>query len=246
MAEALGRQFVNYRFLTLDPAWRHLPAEDRAAAKLEFAARLETFRHEARVFSYSTVGTRGDCDMMLWCIGDSPETFQRLHAALHGTRLGAYLSSPHSYLAMTRKSEYIDHHAHPGQDGLRLRIRPSEMRYLFVYPFVKTREWYLLPPEKRQALMDEHIRVGHEYPSVKLNTTYSFGLDDQEFVVAFETNQPGDFLDLVMALRKTDSSLYTLRDTPIFTCIRRPLAEALDLLDGAGIAQPAPLPQAVS
>lgn len=246
MAEPLGRQFVNYRFLQLDPRWRHLPADARAAAKQEFAAMLESFRHEARVFSYSTVGTRGDCDMMLWCIGDSPETFQRLHSALHGTALGMYLSAPYSYLAMTRKSEYIDAHAHPGQDGLRLRIRPSEMRYLFVYPFVKTREWYLLPAETRQLAMDEHIRVGHEYPSVKLNTTYSFGIDDQEFVVAFETNQPGDFLDLVMALRKTDSSLYTLRDVPIFTCIRRPVAEALDLLDGTGVAKPAAIPQSVS
>lgn len=246
MAEPLGRQYVNYRFLKVDHAWRHLPIDVRAAAKIEFATILESFRHEARVFSYSTVGTRGDCDLMLWCIGDSPETFQRLHSALQGTALGIYLSAPYSYLAMTRKSEYVDKHTHPGQEGLRLRIRPSEMRYLFVYPFVKSREWYLLPPEARQASMDEHIRVGHEYPSVKLNTTYSFGLDDQDFVVAFETNQPGDFLDLVMALRKTDSSRHTVRDVPIFTCIRRPVTEVLDLLDGTGVATPSPLPQAVA
>lgn len=246
MADTLGRQFVNYRFLKVDLAWRHLAESDRAAAKLEYAQVLESFRHEARVFSYSTVGTRGDCDMMLWCISDSPETFQRLHAALHGTTLGKYLTAPYSYLAMTRKSEYIDNHAHPGQDGLRLRIRPSEMRYLFVYPFVKTRDWYLLSREDRQTMMDEHIRVGHEYPSVKLNTTYSFGLDDQDFVVAFETNQPGDFLDLVMALRNTAASVHTVRDVPIFTCIRRPVAEVLDLLDGTGCAKPAPLPETVA
>ena len=90
---------------------------------------------------------------------------------------------------------------------------------MFVYPFVKTRDWYQLPQGERQAMMDEHIRVGRKYPSVKLNTTYSYGLDDQEFVVSFETDEPADFLDLVMELRETKTSVYTLRDTPIFTCI---------------------------
>ena len=114
------------------------------------------------------------------------------------------------------------------------------MRYLFVYPFLKTREWYLLDAARRQEMMDVHIKVGHAFPSVKLNTTYSFGLDDQEFVVAFETNEPGDFLDLVMELRKTEGSIFTLRDTPIFTCIRHTLPECLDLLDGAIAAAAAP------
>jgi chlorite dismutase len=88
----------------------------------------------------------------------------------------------------------------------------------------------LLPLEERQALMDGHIRIGNKYPSVKLNTTYSFGLDDQEFVVAFETDEPKDFLDLVMELRETESSKYTLRDTPIFTCVQMPVAKILEQL----------------
>ncbi|MBI4355461.1 MAG: chlorite dismutase family protein, partial [Candidatus Omnitrophica bacterium] len=80
------------------------------------------------------------------------------------------------------------------------------------------------------AAMDEHIKTGNKYPSVRLHTTYSFGLDDQEFVVAFETDAPQDFLDLVMELREAQASRFTLRDTPIFTCIARPLGEILDLL----------------
>jgi chlorite dismutase len=95
---------------------------------------------------------------------------------------------------------------------------------------VKTRQWYLLSKEERQKMMDVHIAVGHKYPSVKLNTTYSFGLDDQEFVVAFETESADDFLDLVMALRETQSSLFTLRDTPIYTCVRQDLPAILDSL----------------
>ena len=108
-------------------------------------------------------------------------------------------------------------------------------KYLFVYPFVKTREWYRLPPEERKRIMQEHIRVGREYPSIDINTSYSFGLDDQEFVVAFETDDRGDFLDLVQRLRTTESSLYTKRDTPIFTCIATSVERALGALDGAAL-----------
>jgi chlorite dismutase len=99
-----------------------------------------------------------------------------------------------------------------------------------VYPFVKTRAWYALPREQRQEIMNVHIAVGHRFPSVKLNTTYSYGLDDQEFVLAFESDYPGDFLDLVMTLRETESSSYTERDTPIFTCVAGSPADVLDQL----------------
>jgi chlorite dismutase len=147
---------------------------------------------------------------------------------LNRTALGAYLTTPYSFVAMTKRSIYVDKHVHPGQEGRRAAIVPGEYRYLFVYPFVKTRDWFLLPIERRQEMMDVHIKVGHQFPSVKLNTTYSFGLDDQEFVVAFESDKPGDFVDLVMALRETEGSRFTLRDTPIITCIRKPIHETLD------------------
>ena len=117
-------------------------------------------------------------------------------------------------------------------DGKRLTVVPGKGKYIFVYPFLKTREWFLLTKAARQGMLDEHIEVGHRFPSVKLNTTYSFGLDDQEWVVAFESDKPEDFLDLVMALRETEGSRYTLRDTPIFTCIRKSLKETLDTLGG--------------
>jgi chlorite dismutase len=132
---------------------------------------------------------------------------------------------------MTKRSTYIDKHAHVGgTEESRTNILPGKFKYIFVYPFVKTRDWYLLSKEARQAVMDEHIKVGNMYPSVKLNTTYSFGLDDQDFVVAFETDVPQDFLDLVMALRETEGSKYTVRDTPIYTCRLMELPQALDLL----------------
>jgi chlorite dismutase len=128
---------------------------------------------------------------------------------------------------MTKASEY--------SDESRLEVRPAHAKYLFVYPFVKTREWYRLPPDERWRVMQEHIKVGREYPEIDLNTSYSFGLDDQEFVVAFETDDPGSFLDLVQRLRTTESSEFTRRDTPTFTCVSMSVERALNALDGAAL-----------
>src|SRR5581483_3316342 len=225
------QQFVRFAFYKVDFAWRSLSERDKQAGRQEFdevvrkaGERMEVLR------SYSTVGTRGDCDFLLWQVSYDMNDVQDLAAAINRCCLGRYLSMPYSYLAMTKSSTYIDKHEHEDQEGRRMRVRPTDRRYFFVYPFVKTRPWYLLSFEKRQELMNVHIQVGHKYPSVKLNTTYSFGLDDQEFVVAFETDQPQDFLDLVMALRESEISLYTLRDTPIFTCMQMSLVECLEAL----------------
>jgi chlorite dismutase/nitrite reductase/ring-hydroxylating ferredoxin subunit len=174
------------------------------------------------------VGMRGDADFLLWQIGESLDDIQNLASAINGTALGRHLAMPYSYLAMTRRSVYVSGE----ESGRRLELHPTDSKYFFVYPFVKTREWYQLSLEERQVMMNDHIRIGRKYPSVKLNTTYSFGLDDQEFVVSFETDEPADFLDLVMELREAKTSLYTLRDTPIFTCIAMGFREALDTLDG--------------
>ena len=214
------------------------PARDdeRQAGKRAFQGVLETYAERMILRSYSLVGIRGDCDFLLWCVGEDLETIQELHVALLGTGLGQYASLPYSYLSQTRRSIYVDKHRHAGQEGTRLAITPGTAKYLFVYPFVKTRAWYLLPLEERQAIMDVHIKVGHDFPSVRINTAYSFGLDDQEFVVAFESDSPSDFLDLVMKLRETKSSEYTLRDTPIFTCIAMGAAEALDALASTTIS----------
>jgi chlorite dismutase len=153
-----------------------------------------------------------------------------MRAELMSTPLGGYLETPHNFLSMTKRSQYqIDYESAPEEDA-RGAIRPGGQKFNFVYPFVKTRPWYLLPMTERRRLMDEHIRVGLKYPRVKLNTTYSFGIDDQDFVVAFESNYPEDFVDLVQELRETEASMYTERDTPMFCCVRMQVAEALDHL----------------
>ena len=120
-------------------------------------------------------------------------------------------------------------------------IRDRHSKYLFVYPFVKTREWYRLPPDERWRVMQEHIKVGREYPEIDLNTSYSFGLDDQEFVVAFEADDPSRFLDLVQRLRTTEASAYTKRDTPTFTCVSTSVERALSALDGTPLSEAVPV-----
>jgi chlorite dismutase len=101
----------------------------------------------------------------------------------------------------------------------------------------KKRVWYRLPYERRKAMMVEHFAIGHRYPQVKINTAYSFGLDDQEFVVAFECDEPSAFLDLVMELRESQASRYTERETPIFTCVRMAPADALHLALGLSASE---------
>src|SRR5881409_1605488 len=229
------RQVVRFAFYKLDPAWRRLSAERQASSKIEFGEMIESFAGRLLLRPYGLVGIRGDCDFLLWQVAENLDALVALQTALNRTDLGAYLTSPYSYLAMTRRSIY-EFPEDPSQTS-RLVIRPSEARYLFVYPFIKTRAWYMLPKAERQTMMDEHVRIGRKYPSIRLNTTYSYGLDDQEFIVAFEGDTPADFLDLVMELRESQASSYTLRDTPTFTCVQMSLWDMLDTLGGAGAAQ---------
>jgi chlorite dismutase len=227
--QALPRQFVSFTFHTVRPEFRLLDDATRAAAKREFIEAYEGYRSELLLHSYSITGLRSNADFMIWRIGYALDPVQEMAARLNHTTLGRYLEVTQSFLSMTKRSMYIDKD-NPEHVEDRLHIVPGRSNYLFVYPFVKTRQWYALSAEERQGMMDEHIRIGSKYQSVKLHTTYSFGLDDQEFVVAFETDYPADFLDLVQELRETKASSFTLRDTPMYTCRQRTLAECLDAL----------------
>jgi chlorite dismutase len=226
------RHFVKYSFFAVDPAWRRLDDEERAGHKREFLAACEDFAEERLLRAFSTVGTRGDTDLMLLSQATNLERIHEFHVVLAQSGLMKWCTQPYSFLAMTKPSEY--------SDESRLEVRPAHGRYLFVYPFVKTREWYAKPADERWRIMQEHIKVGREYPDVDLNTSYSFGLDDQEFVVAFEADEPSRFLDLVQRLRTTEASAYTKRDTPTFTCVSTTVERALSALDGT------PLPGAVT
>ena len=228
MTQEGRRDFVKHSFFKVQPQWRRLPPGERDHSKSMFAEVVAEFSDRMTVGSYSLVGTRGDVDFMLWEISPTLEAINELQAQLNRTELGGFLDTPHSYLSMTRRSPYVDSHQHVGQEGTAATMRIMGRKYLFIYPFVKTHEWYQLPMEERQQLMSEHFVIGHKYPDVKISTAYSFGLDDQEFVLGFESNDPANFLDLVEDLRGSKARPYTERDTPIFTCVNKPLRACLD------------------
>ena len=221
-------QYVAYTFYRADPAWRRLPIEDRAAAKDSFAEAVESFVPQfEHLRAYSCTGVRPDCDFFLWKISERYDLLGELGAALNATPLAGWLETPYSYLATTKASQYT-------RARRARKITPRSSPYLVVYPFVKTRPWYALPEEERQRAMDEHIRIGREeFPGIKNHTTYSFGIDDQEFMTAFECEEPADFMHLMLRLRDSEASRYTERDTPIFVGRHVAIREALAALDGA-------------
>jgi chlorite dismutase len=225
------RQMVRFAFFRIEPEWRRLDSTVRARQRKELVQVLQQHASRLLIRTYTLVGTRGDADLMIWAVSDETERLVQLFSAINRTQLAGYLTSAHSYTSMTKRSIYVDSdHPNQGSGRDRLVLAPGSRRFLFVYPFVKTRAWWALPAAERQRMMEQHIEVGHQFPSVKINTTYSFGLDDQEFVVAFETDSAADFLDCVQALRDTEASAYTARDVPSFTCIRTEIPEMLESL----------------
>ena len=229
------RNYVKYTFLKVDPAWRRRPAAERMADKAEFAAACREFGEDHYLRAYSLVGTRGDCDVMVRAIAAALDPIHELHVLLNQSGLMRFADVPYSYLAMTKESPYSDEPDRP------LAPRPgADSKYLIVYPMWKKRDWYRLPEEERMRVMRDHIAVARRFTGIETNTAYSFGLDDQEFVVAFDTDDPSEFLDLVQGLRATESSAYTASETPIFTCISASIERALDALDGESVRVAAP------
>jgi chlorite dismutase len=221
-------QYVAYTYYRVDPAWRRLPVDERQAGKDVFAEVVEHFADRFdHLRVYSTAGVRPETDFFLWKITERYDALGELGAALNGTPLAGWLETPYSYLATTKASQYT-------QARKARKITPHGLPYLVVYPFVKARPWYALSEADRQRAMDEHIRIGREeFPGIKNHTTYSFGIDDQEFMTAFECEEPADFMHLMLRLRDTEASSYTERDTPIFVGKHVTIREALAELDGA-------------
>ena len=224
------RQFVKYTFYKVRPEWRLLPADVKKKQKAEFAALLHDLEDEVILRTYSLVGIRADTDFMVWAVDPRLETFRDMARRISSTELGHHLDTAYAYLGATRPSEYFGGSAPGSEERAATKALPKGSRYTIVYPFWKRREWYAIPFDKRQEMMRDHFRVGHKYPNVKIHTAYSFGLDDQEFILSFEADEPLDFLDLVMELRPSEASKYTEWETPIFTCLLSTPEQMLDAL----------------
>jgi chlorite dismutase len=223
-----AREYFRFAFYRFAPTWRAL---DDSARRFALDGLAEALAEPVAPWQlcYSTVGLRADADFGVWLkTTEGVEPLQRFERNIRASAAGDYLDLTHNFISMTKPSPY----ARGENDAEReaMRAYPDGAPFVFVYPMVKTRAWYGLPAEERGKLMREHIAVGHKYPRIRINTSYSYGIDDQEFIVAFEGSDPAEFLDLVQDLRYTRASEYTLRDTPMFTCVlRSPRALAEEL-----------------
>ncbi len=216
--------------LALDPAWRRRSDEERHQDGCDFkTAYAGIDLAGGRTFSYSSIGLEPGVDILLWRMAPSLEALEESGAAILRAGLGRWLGVTHSLVGRIGPSQYV---RKPTEQEQSL-FSGERSRYLIVYPFTKSTDWYLLSKEARQGVMNEHMRVGHEYPTIRQALAYSFGLDSQDFVVAYETDDLVAFGDLVRALRSTESRRSTVNDTPILLGIHRGMDEILDLL-GAG------------
>jgi chlorite dismutase len=220
--------YVQALALGLDPSWRRLPAEQRAATASHFASAINA---DPAVVShvYSLIGMKPGIDVLVWRLAPSIDALEEAAARLLRSELGVWLNVRESFVGLIRESQYV---ARPTSQEQSL-FEGERSRYLIVYPFTKSTDWYLSSREVRQGAMNEHMKVGHNYPQVRQLLAYSFGLDDQDFVVAYETDDLPSFSDLVRDLRGTDGRRSTVRDTPILMGVHRPLDEIRELLGAA-------------
>jgi chlorite dismutase len=227
------RHFVSWTCYKVAPEWLRLPEDVREQHKAELAEVMESWGERIVLATYTAVGIRADIDLMTWRATPELELLQESETALRSTALGTYLETAHAYTAITKGSQYTRAAEQAGFRKPRpIDVTPKDKKYFIVYPFVKQRPWYSLSKAERGEMMREHAMIGKRYPGVTLNTAFSFGMDDQEFMTAFETDSVHDFVDLMMEMRESRASAYTERDTPIFTCIRMGAREALDTLGG--------------
>ena len=214
MSEDNDQYYFNFSFFKVDPKWRWMAdlAKEESAKEVEIVIKNSGIMFR----SYSNLGLRDDADFLFWFVAKTVEEIQAVIEKLYKTVFGKYIIPSRTYLSCTRPSLYVqEQKAHGFVTGT------DAKKNVIVYPFTKTREWYLLPKEKRQEIMDEHIEVSKKYPQVILNTTYSFGIHDEDFMLAFEVDDIRDFKDLIMDLRETQVSTYVKNDIPMIVCVKK-------------------------
>jgi chlorite dismutase len=222
--ESKATTFLNFSFFKVDSKWRWLNEVGKEEAAKEFSSLVEVANTKIKVRTYSTVGLREDTDLMLWMISNSIEKTQVMTSKVYSTVVGKYLMPSYVFLSAARPSVYSSR-TKPG-----FMTEDPPLKYCIVYPFVKSREWYLLPFEERKKMMEEHMLVGRKFPQIRLNTTYSFGLDDQDFMLAFEAADLMAFQELIIQLRETQVSKYIIRDTPMIVCVYKEVEDIIKSL----------------
>lgn len=228
----MSERYVRALALGLDPAWRRLDDGERRRTADTFVEALAP-GEGVITETYSLIGLKPGLDLLVWQMAPSIDRLEEEAARFLRSGLGAWLAVRQAFTGLVGNSQYV---ARPTSQEQSL-FEGSRSRYLVVYPFTKATEWYLLPREIRQGSMNEHMRVGHAYPQVRQLLAYSFGLDDQDFLVAYETDDLPAFSALVRDLRATEGRRSTVRDTPILMGVHRPASEIVELLGAPAAAE---------
>jgi len=219
------RTFNHYSLFSFKDAYWSLSADERADFHKNWLAALRASTQKVDIFQ----GTEHDVDLIVWSaltVNDNQDTavfFEKFTKALNPYR--HLIEQKDTLWGFTRPSQYSKARSKQEIDPFADEHKP----YLIIYPFSKTTEWYLMSRDARQGMMNEHIRIGKQYEDISQLLLYSFGLQNQEFVVVYETDDLTRFSDLVNELRDTEARRYTLRDTPLHTAIYHPAEETLAL-----------------
>jgi chlorite dismutase len=177
--------------------------------------------------AYSVTGYRADADMLLWLVGESADEVQDALIAFRQTRLGAGLRAVWSGIGVHREAEFAKSHTPAFMRGEEPR------RYVSVYPYVRSLEWYLLPEQERSEMLREHGMMGRSAPEVRANTVSAFALGDYEWLLAFECDELEPIVDLMRVLRGAQARRHTREELPFHAGRRRPLAEIVADLPGS-------------
>jgi len=223
--EVLQRTLNHYALISFKEAYWSLSAGERGDFHKNWLTALRSSAQKVDIFQ----GTESDVDLVVWSaltVSDTKDPavfFEKLAIAMSSYR---HLIEQKDLLwGFTRPSQYSKARSKQEIDP----FAETHRSYLIIYPFSKTTEWYLMSREARQGMMNEHIRIGKQYEDISQLLLYSFGLQNQEFVVVYETDDLTRFSDLVNELRDTEARRYTLRDTPLHTAVYHPAEETLAL-----------------
>jgi chlorite dismutase len=227
MPEQTPKTLNHYSFFRFTPTYYTLSAEERSDFHQTWLGGLREVAENVDVYQIFPASI--DTDIMVWCATTAEDTGQAGQFFTSFARVTnpyrQLIDSNHSLWGFTKPSVYTKTRSTQEIDPFAKTRKP----YLVLYPFVKTMDWYLMSREARQGMMNEHIKIGKEFPEITQLLLYSFGLQNQEFVVVYETDDLTLFSDLVNRLRDTEARRYTERDTPLYTAIYHPAEETLTL-----------------
>ena len=225
MPEETPRTLNHFALFAFKEAYWTLTADARIDFHRDWLAGLRAAAKKANIYQPTESGV----DLIVWSAlpAEDPPAAARFFDcyAKANNPYRQYLQSVRSLWGFTRPSQYTKTRSSQEIDP----FAETRKRYLVIYPFVKTTNWYLMSREARQGMMNEHIRIGKQYEDITQLLLYSFGVQDQEFIVVYETDDLPRFSDLVNELRSTDGRRYTQRDTPLHTALYHPAEETLAL-----------------